>query len=119
MGKNPLEEEIATDSTLLAWENPVDTGAWQATVQGATESWTRLSMHTSLWGRTAIGKQKLLFYHTHHTCPLTQTELKPKCEPADGESPRRQYRGKLHDSRLGKDFPHMIPEAKATKSKMS
>ena len=27
-------------------ENPVDRGAWRATVHGLTESWTQLSMHT-------------------------------------------------------------------------
>ena len=26
-----LEEEMATHSTILAWKNPMDTGAWQAT----------------------------------------------------------------------------------------
>ena len=38
-------------------ENPMDRGAWQATVQGVTKNWTRLqlplhftSLHTSLWG---------------------------------------------------------------------
>ena len=51
-GENPLEEEIATHSSILAWENPVDTGAWQATVQGATKSWTGLSVHTSLHAMT-------------------------------------------------------------------
>ena len=25
------------------WENPMDRGAWQATVHGVTKSWTRLS----------------------------------------------------------------------------
>ena len=39
-----LEEEMATQSSMLAWENPVDRGAWQGTVHGVTKSWTRLSM---------------------------------------------------------------------------
>ena len=31
-------------------ENPMDRGAWWATVHGVTESWTRLSMHTHMQG---------------------------------------------------------------------
>ena len=42
--ENPLEEEMATQSSILAWENPVDRGAWQATVHGVTKNWTLLSM---------------------------------------------------------------------------
>ena len=33
----PLEKEMATHSDILAWENPMDRGAWQATVHGATK----------------------------------------------------------------------------------
>ena len=29
---------LATHSIILAWENPIDTGAWWATVPGAAES---------------------------------------------------------------------------------
>ena len=28
----PLEKEMATHSSILAWENPMDGGAWRATV---------------------------------------------------------------------------------------
>ena len=41
--ENPLEEGMATHSSILAWENPMDRGAWQATVHGVTKSWTQLS----------------------------------------------------------------------------
>ena len=34
--KDPLEEGMATHSSIL--ENPMDRGAWQATVHGVTES---------------------------------------------------------------------------------
>ena len=34
--KDSLEKEMATRSSILAWENPVDSGAWWATV---TKSW--------------------------------------------------------------------------------
>ena len=30
--ENPLEEEMATHSSVLAWRTPMDRGAWQATV---------------------------------------------------------------------------------------
>ena len=39
-GKDPLEEEMGTHSSILAWENPLDRGAWQATVHGVTKSQT-------------------------------------------------------------------------------
>ena len=29
-----LEEEMATHSSMLAWENPMDREAWQVTVHG-------------------------------------------------------------------------------------
>ena len=41
--EDPLEKEMATHSNILAWENPMDRGAWRATVQGVTKSQTRLS----------------------------------------------------------------------------
>ena len=30
-------------SSTLAWKNPMDGGAWWATVHGVAQSWTRLS----------------------------------------------------------------------------
>ena len=43
-----LEKEMATHSCILAWKDPMDGGAWQATVRGLTKSWTQLSDFTSL-----------------------------------------------------------------------
>ena len=37
---DPLEEDMATHSSILAWRIPMDRGAWQATVHGVTKSWT-------------------------------------------------------------------------------
>jgi len=31
-GEDPLEEEMETHSSILAWKNPMDRGAWWATV---------------------------------------------------------------------------------------
>ena len=40
---NPLEEGMATHSSILAWRVPVNRGAWWATVRGVAKSRTRLS----------------------------------------------------------------------------
>ena len=43
LGKeDPLEKEMATDSSILAWRIPTDRGAWWATVHGVTKSKTQL-----------------------------------------------------------------------------
>ena len=36
-GKDPPDEEMATHSSILALGNPMDRGAWRATVHGITE----------------------------------------------------------------------------------
>ena len=41
--EDPLEEDMATHSSILAWRIPMDRGAWQAAVHGFTKSQTRLS----------------------------------------------------------------------------
>ena len=41
-GEDPPEEEMATHSSILAW-NHMDRGAWQATVTGVSKSRTRLN----------------------------------------------------------------------------
>ena len=37
---SPLEEGMATHSSILAWTILLDRGAWQAIVHGASKSWT-------------------------------------------------------------------------------
>ena len=32
--EDPLGEELATHSSVLAWKNPIDRGTWWATVHG-------------------------------------------------------------------------------------
>ena len=49
--EDPLEEEMATHSSILCLENPMDRGAWWATVHRVAKSDTRLKQlgtHTSL-----------------------------------------------------------------------
>ena len=41
--EDPLEEGMATHSSILAWRIPMDRGAWWATVHRVAESRTRLS----------------------------------------------------------------------------
>ena len=41
--EDPLEEEMATHSSILAWRIPMDWGAWQATVHGTAKNWMWLS----------------------------------------------------------------------------
>ena len=41
--EGPLEESMATHSSILAWIIPMDRGAWQATVFGVAKGWTQLS----------------------------------------------------------------------------
>ena len=39
----PLEESMATHSSVLAWRIPMDRGTWWARIHGVTKSRTRLS----------------------------------------------------------------------------
>ena len=41
--KDPVEEGMATHSSILTWRIPMDRGIWWATVHGVTKSQTRLS----------------------------------------------------------------------------
>ena len=36
--EDPLEEGMATHSSILVWRIPMDRGAWQATVDGVTKN---------------------------------------------------------------------------------
>ena len=38
--EDPLEEEMATQSSILAWRSPMDRGAWRGTVHGVAKSRT-------------------------------------------------------------------------------
>ena len=35
--EDPLKKEMATHSDILDWKNPMDRGAWWATVHGVSE----------------------------------------------------------------------------------
>ena len=40
--EDPLEEGMATHSSILAWRISIDRGTWQATVHGVAKSLTQL-----------------------------------------------------------------------------
>ena len=51
---DPLEEGMATRSSILAWRIPMGRGAWWATIHGFAKSWTRLR---GTWGiKSKTGK---------------------------------------------------------------
>ena len=63
-GEDPLEKEMATHSSIIGLENPMDRGAWQAIVHGvAKESNTTLLGYSS-WGLKESGMNEQL-RHTH------------------------------------------------------
>ena len=41
--EDPLEESMATHSSILAWRVPMDRGAWRASVHGVAKSGKQLS----------------------------------------------------------------------------
>ena len=41
--KDPLEEDMVTHSSILAWKIPIDRGDWWATICGVAKSWTILN----------------------------------------------------------------------------
>ena len=47
--EDPLEEGMATHSSILAWRIPMDRGAWRATVYGVTKSQTRLVTYMHMY----------------------------------------------------------------------
>ena len=52
--EDPLEEEMSTHSSILAWRIPWTEDPWWATVHGVSKSWTWLSMHVQLCKTTEL-----------------------------------------------------------------
>jgi len=59
--EDPLEEGMATHSSILAWRIPMDRGACQAAVLGVVKSQTRLSLTLSLFNLHIVSVLPLPF----------------------------------------------------------
>ena len=46
--ESPLEKEMVTHSSILAWKNPTDGGAWQATDHGVARVGHNLATKESI-----------------------------------------------------------------------
>ena len=55
--EDPLEEGMATHSSILAWRIPMNRGAWWATIHGVTQCQTRLSDFTFTFHFPALEKE--------------------------------------------------------------
>ena len=66
-GEDPLEEGMATHSSILAWRIPTDRRAWRAAVRGVAKSRTRLSAaRRSLPGARISALHTVLFDPVNH-----------------------------------------------------
>ena len=63
MGKDPLEKEMAIDSSIIAWEIPWTRGAWWATVHGAARVGHSLATEQQsgikCWVPKVVGSQRV------------------------------------------------------------
>ena len=73
--EDPLEKEMETPSKYSCLGNPMDRGAWQATVHGVTKSWTQLSTgHTQTIYCPLLLLDSLFFLKTIWSpCKLIET----------------------------------------------
>ena len=51
------EKAMAPHSSILAWKNHINRGAWRAVVHGVAKSWTRLSDFTFTFHFCALEKE--------------------------------------------------------------
>ena len=79
---DPLEEGMATHSSIIAWRSPMDRGAWWDTVHGVTKSWTDwVTKHLS--NELVMPSNHLILW-----CPLF---LLPQPFPASRTFPMNQF----------------------------
>ena len=73
----PLEEEMATHSSVLAWSIPTERGSWRDTVHEVTKSRTRLSMHIE--GKKETLPHQMCLCKKLHPCILRAVSQLQKC----------------------------------------
>ena len=88
--EDPLEEEMAIHSSILAWEIPMDRGAWWATVYGVAKSWIWLSDYT--YGKTQTNFGANLILRGEHCLyfswePMWDSQLKEQEEDSGAPNP--------------------------------
>ena len=91
--EDPLEEGMATHSSIFAWRIPMDRGAWRATARGAAES------DMTEWLSTVMSWTKIL-------CISLQS---------DGQGPLRQalmydYNNKTNENQVIETVSNMESE---------
>ena len=68
--EDPLEEDIAAHSSILAWRISTDRGAWWATVHGVSELDTTEQLSTAHKGGDWVGTERAAVIKSPH-CSLT------------------------------------------------
>ena len=59
--EDPLEEGIATHSSILAWRIRMDRGTWWATVHGVAKSWTLSTPQRRAVNRSVVSESPMIF----------------------------------------------------------
>ena len=73
-GEDPLEEGIATHSSIFAWRIPMDRGAWWAIVHRVTKGWIRMShFHFHFLS----GMAKCFMFILFLSCPNLESATSP------------------------------------------
>ena len=62
--EDPLEKEMATHSSTLAWRIPMDREAWRATVHGVTKSWTLEDQPWDFFARNDVRAETPVLFAT-------------------------------------------------------
>ena len=62
LGRSPGEVK-GNPLQYSCWDNPMERGAWRATVHGVTKSWTRLSLTCTLTKKSLCMTKFLLIHH--------------------------------------------------------
>ena len=73
--EDPLEEGMATHSSILAWRIPMDRGAWWNTVYGLTKSRTQLTAKHSTAHREYSHQIMALFKSQGCLCPVYMSKI--------------------------------------------